>query len=270
MKKVLRLRTHIYKVLEVAGKGDRASRVFDVFIVLLIALNVLALVLETVHWCQVRWHVFFDVFEFVSVMIFSVEYLLRLWTCVTSRRYTSPVSGRLKFALTPMALVDLLAILPFYLPFIGVDMRFIRAVRLVRLFRVAKLGRYSKALRTMGRVVAAKKEELGVTVFVLLLLLLVASCMVYYAEHEVQPEAFSSIPQSMWWGVATLTTVGYGDVYPVTPIGKAIAAIVAILGIGMFALPTGILGAGFLEEVQNRKQGKKGKQACPHCGKELP
>ena len=263
MKSILRVRTRLYEILDVAGKGDRASRAFDLFIVLLIGLNVVALVLETVQPIAARWQAFFDVFEFISVIVFSAEYILRLWSCVTNPKYVSPVTGRVRFALTPMALIDFLAVAPFYLPFIGVDLRFVRAVRLFRLFRIAKVARYSTALRTLGRVFVAKKEELVVTLFVLFLLLLMASCTVYFA----QPDAFSSIPEAMWWGVATLRTVGYGDVYPVTPLGKIIAACVAILGIGMFALPTGILGAGFVEEVQKRK---KTRITCPHCGEDLP
>jgi voltage-gated potassium channel len=262
----MRLRQRVYEILEVAASGDRASRVFDISIMALIALNVIALVLETVESVDARIGPFLDVFEIVSVLIFSAEYVLRIWSCTVDRKYGAPVRGRLRFARTPMAMIDLLAVLPFYLPFLGVDLRLIRSVRLFRLFRVAKLGRYSQALRTFGRVFANKKEELAVTLFVLFLLLLFASSAMYFAEHQDQPEVFSSIPAAMWWGVATLTTVGYGDVCPVTPIGKVIAAIIAIIGIGTFALPTGILGAGFVEEVQKRK---KQPQTCPHCGKEL-
>lgn len=237
-------RTH--EILEVASPGDRASRVFDIFILSLIGLNVIALVAETVEPVRERAAFLFDAFEIASVAIFTVEYALRLWSCTASPRYATAVVGRLRFAATPLALIDLMAILPF----LGVDLRFIRSVRLFRLFRVAKLGRYSTAIRTVGRVLVAKKEELAITLLVLFLLLLLASCLMYFAEHGAQPEAFSSIPAAMWWGVATLTTVGYRDMYPVTSLGKAIAAAIAILGIGMFALPTGILGAGFVEEIQ--------------------
>jgi len=261
------LQRRVHEILEVAAKGDRVSRAFDIFIVSLIALNIIALVLETVDSIYRQCPVLFDVFEVVSVVIFSVEYVFRVWSCTCDSRYSSPVTGRLRFAVTPLAMIDLLAVLPFYLPFLGLDLRFFRAVRLFRLFRIAKLGRYSRAVRTLGRVVVAKKEELAVTLFVLFLLLLMASCLLYFVERDAQPEAFSSIPAAMWWAVATLTTVGYGDVCPVTVAGKIIAAIVAILGIGMFALPTGILGAGFVEEMQNQRRPAK---TCPHCGKELP
>jgi len=262
----MRLKHQVYDILEPAGAGDRASRAFDIFIIALIGLNVLAMVLETVDSIHQISPRFFEIFEWVSVLIFSVEYVLRIWSCTSDPTYAAPVRGQVRFALSPMAMIDLLAVLPFYLPFVGVDLRFVRAVRLFRLFRVAKLGRYSRALRTLGRVLADKKEELGVTLFVLILLLLLASCLMYFAEHDTQPEAFSSIPAAMWWGVATLTTVGYGDICPVTGTGKTVAGVIALLGIGMFALPTGILGAGFVEEIQKRKQPRR---TCPHCGRRI-
>ena len=166
-----------------------------------------------------------------------------------------------------MALVDLAAILPFYLPlFIKLDLRFVRALRLLRLFRIFKMGRYSSALQMLGRVVRAKKEEIFITALVLIMLLVVASGLMYYIEKDAQPKQFSSIPSAMWWGVATLTTVGYGDVYPVTAAGKILSAVIAILGIGLFALPTGILASGFIEELHKKETGKI---ICPHCGKEI-
>ena len=262
----LKLKKRAYEILEVAHPGDRASRVFDIFILSLIAANVAALILESVESIRSKGPSLFQWFEAVSVAIFTLEYVLRVWSCTSSPEHAAPVKGRLRFMLTPLALIDLFAVLPFYLPFTGIDLRFIRAVRLVRLFRVMKVARYSNAVRTLGRVLKAKKEELAVTVFVLLLLLLFASTIMYHAEREAQPEHFGSIPASMWWAVATLTTVGYGDVYPVTSVGKAIASVIAILGIGMFALPTGILGAGFVEEVQSKKRQPI---VCPRCGHEI-
>jgi len=201
-------------------------------------------------------------------VIFTAEYLLRLWSCVAGDEFRSPITGRLRYASSPMLMIDLIAILPFYLPWIGVDLRFVRSIRMFRLFRVAKVARYSKAVKTIGRVVRSKRAELMVTLFVLILILILASSMMYFAEHEAQPETFSSIPASMWWAVATLTTVGYGDVYPVTAIGKVVGCIIAIAGIGMFALPTGILGAAFAEEVQRQKANPQ-PIICPHCGEEV-
>ena len=163
-----------------------------------------------------------------------------------------------------MALIDLLAILPFFLTFISLDLRFIRTLRLFRLFRVFKFVRYSNSLRLFGKVIKHKKEELIVTATIMFVLVILTSSFIYLAEHEAQPDKFTDIPSSMWWAIVTLTTVGYGDVFPVTPLGKIFAAIIAILGIGMFALPTGILGASFVEEIDKMKA--KEKASCPHCG----
>lgn len=259
----------IHEIVEVAAKGDRASRVFDLFILTLIALNVAAFVAETVGALQARYGAAFRIFETVSVAIFTVEYIVRVWSCTESESYKNhPLKGRVRFMVTALALIDLFAILPFYMGFLGgrIDLRFIRAVRLFRVFRIAKLGRYSKALQTLGTVFKAQKEELATAFFIMLLLLLLASSMMYYAENRAQPEVFSSIPHSMWWGIATLTTVGYGDVTPVTPIGKLVASFVALLGIAMFAIPTGILGSGFQDVVQSERR-KSAK--CPHCGREI-
>jgi voltage-gated potassium channel len=207
-------------------------------------------------------------FEVFSVFIFTIEYLLRLWSCVTDKKYSKPILGRFRYSLTPMAVVDLFAILPFYLPFTGLDLRIIRVFRLLRIFRIAKAARYISSLKLLGRVFKSKKEELVITSIVMIILLIIASSLMYYFEYEVQPEKFADIPTTMWWAIATLTTVGYGDVYPITSEGKIIASIVAILGIGLFALPTGILGAGFVQEFQKSKAHSE-KLTCPHCGKEI-
>ena len=260
------LRQRVHELLEVSTAENPQSRAVDLFILGLILLNILALILETVESLQARATAAFQVFEKVSLIIFSVEYVLRVWSCAAVARFSRPVRGRLRFMLTPMAIVDLLAILPLYLPLLGLDMRFVRVVRLLRFFRLAKLFRYSRALRLLARVLMGHKEELLSTLFVLLILLLLSSCLMYFAEHEVQPEHFSSIPATMWWGVITLTTVGYGDYFPVTGLGKLIAAIIAVLGIGMFALPAGILGAGFVEALQKDESSP---HRCPHCGKEI-
>jgi voltage-gated potassium channel len=252
----------LYEILEVAAADDATSRRFDIFILLLISINVIALVLETVQPLYVRWGSAFDCFETVSVAIFTLEYLLRVWSCSASSKYAG-WRGRLRFARTPMAIVDLLAILPFYLPLLGVDLRFVRALRLFRILRIAKLARYSGALRTFADVIRSKRAELITMLTLLTILLLFASSLIYFAEHRAQPKAFASIPAAMWWSIVTLTTVGYGDVYPVTAAGKALAAVIAVLGIGLFALPTGLLGAAFIERLD------KTKRSCPECGADV-
>jgi voltage-gated potassium channel len=260
------LRQRAWAILEPASDGDQVSRRFDVAILTLIALNVIAVILGTVGEVQVRWGGLLDLFELFSVAVFTAEYLARLWACPENPSLSRGWRGRLWFASRPMSIVDLVAVLPFYLPFLSVDLRSMRVLRLVRILRVAKLGRYYSSLRLIARVFRSRKEELVLTTLPMGLLLIVASTALYYCENAHQPEAFSSIPATMWWAVTTLTTVGYGDMYPVTALGKSGAGIIAILGVGMFALPTGILGAGFVEEVRNSHSAER---FCPHCGEAL-
>ncbi|MGB1891024.1 MAG: ion transporter [Candidatus Latescibacterota bacterium] len=263
----MHIREHVYYFLE---PGDDKGRSVDVAIIVLIFLNIVALILETVESIYSAHQAAFALFENVSIAVFSVEYILRIWSCTTNPRYAHPVSGRLRFLVSPLGIIDLLAILPFFLPFFGVDLRFVRTVRLLRIFRIVKLARYSRALRLLGHVVHQRKEELLSIFFVLLTLLIISSSLMFFAEHSVQPEVFSSIPTTMWWGIVTLTTVGYGDAYPITPLGQTIGAIIAVLGIGMFALPAGILGAGFTDELQKMRQSGGGEPTrCHHCGEPL-
>ncbi len=258
------MKRRVHELLQAGEHGGVSSRVVDVFFVALIILNVVAMILETVESCRRMAPRFFAWFEAVSVFIFTIEYAFRLWSCTVTKEYRQPVFGRIRFMFTPLAIVDLLSIIPFYLPFLGVDLRSLRVVRLFRAIRILKFGRYSEAMKITGRAVASRGPELVTTLFLLLVLVLLLSSLMYYAEHEKQPETFSSIPASMWWAVATLSTVGYGDVYPLTPVGKLMASIIAVLGIGMFALPAGILGAAFVEEINRAPEEK-----CPHCGKSL-
>ena len=262
---IRKLRKRAFEIIE---KGDDPrARAFQLSIMTLISINVVAVVMETVESFSVRYETFFDIFELFSVIVFTGEYLLRIWSCVENEEFAGSLKGRLRFSFTPLAIVDLLAILPFYLPMIfPVDLRLIRGIRLFRLFRLLKMGRYSQSLRTVAAVFKEKKEELMITVFAVLILLVFASSLLYFVEHEAQPEKFSSIPHSMWWAVAALTTVGYGDVHPITPLGKFLGATIAFLGIGIFALPAGILASGFNEVIQKRKAEPK---TCPHCGKDV-
>lgn len=264
------IKKRTWEIVEPARRGDMASRVFDIGIIALIFVNITAVIVGSVQDVQARWGGFLNGFEVVSVIVFTVEYLARIWSCTADARFKGRVLGRVRLALQAILIIDLLAILPFYLPFLGVDLRSLRALRLLRVVRVAKVGRYYSSLNLIRDVLLAKKEELVLTSALMLLLLVMSSSILYYCENPAQPEAFSSIPATMWWAVATLTTVGYGDLYPVTVLGKFFAGVIAVLGIGMFALPTGILGAGFVEAIQKRKRPKREpSRFCPHCGKEL-
>lgn len=257
------MKRRIHQILAVSHERGNLSWWFDIFLISLISLNVVAIVIESVESIRQEYAAFFYNFELFSVFFFSAEYVLRLWTANEYPQYQRPVLGRLRYAVTPMAIVDLLAILPFYLPLIGLDLRFVRMMRLFRLFRLFKLARYVKALRIIINVFEEKKEELFISIIFTIFLLLFTSTFMYYVENEAQPDNFSSIPQTMWWGIATLTTVGYGDVYPVTTFGKLLGGAIAILGIGLFALPAGILASGFSEHLaKSKEEGKR----CAQCG----
>ena len=259
------MRRRIYTVLTVAIDGDSLSRAFDRFLLALILLNAAAVVAASVQSLGIQYALLFRGFEIFSVAVFSVEYVLRVWCCVEDSRYSQPFKGRLRYILTPLAIIDLLAILPFYLSFITADLRILRVLRIFRLLRMAKIARYSKTLQIFGRVLMATRTQLLLTLLLMAVLLLLSSSLMYAVEQQAQPEVFSSIPAAMWWAIATLTTVGYGDIYPVTAWGKFFGSLISIFGIGMFALPTGVLGAAFLEEIRlSRKV-----TLCPHCGKEI-
>ena len=246
-----RLDRRLYDLLETRHLRGWAFVVqFALF--LLIFANVAAVVLETVQPIANANAALFDWFEAISVSLFLVEYGLRLYACTASPReqFHHPVLGRLRYALTPMAIVDLIAILPlFFLLFTGLDLGSLRLLRVVRAF---KLMRYSPATAMLGRVVYNERKGLFGAFIILLILLLLSSTAAYYLEREAQPKTFGSIPDAMWWAMAALTTVGYGDVTPVTTLGRVVAGFVAILGIGAIALPTGIIASAFIEEAKRR------------------
>jgi voltage-gated potassium channel len=262
-----RVQGRVYFLLESPASDNRARKIVIYVIAGMILLNVAAVILETKHELFVAYAPYFHLIDLVCVVTFSLEYALRVWACVRDPSYSSPVTGRLHFMMSPLALFDLLALTPFYLPMIiPVELRLLRVLRLLRIFRVLKLGGYSNAFDTFSRVLKEKKEEIIIAFIMASLVLILSSSAMYYVEHEAQPEKFSSIPDSMWWGIETLTTVGYGDVYPVTPAGRIISAIVAISSIGLFALPAGILASGFVESIKKQHTKKNTTViTCPRC-----
>lgn len=262
-----RLKFRVYDVLVETEDGELVDRIVAVFLMILILINAAAVVAETVDDLNARFGSIFYAIEIVSITIFTLEYLLRLWVAPLNPQYSKPLIGRLRYAFSLMAIIDLLAILPAFLPLIfTVDLRIIRFLRIFRLFRLFKMSRYVDSLNSLDDVVRSKKEELTVILVMILMLLLFSSSLMYVVETEAQPDKFPDIPSAMWWGVATLTTVGYGDVFPVTGLGKLLGGFIAFLGIGMFALPTGILASGFAEEIRRRREKENGCPPCPHCG----
>ncbi len=247
-----RLRRRVHYVLD-GGVNDRAARLAHAAIIALIVLSVASVVLETSPELQKRYGRVFDAIEIVALIGFSVEYALRIWSAPDSAPYfgMTPLQARLKYARTPYAIVDLLTILPFYLGlFLPADFRVLLLLRLARFF---KLARYSPGMRSLAAALQAERKALGASAVIIFGVVLVMASAMHIAEHAAQPDKFGSIPEAMWWAVVTITTVGYGDVVPVTVIGRVIAGITAFMGFLLLALPVGIVATAFAEEIHRRE-----------------
>ena len=246
------MRHKVYTFLN--GQGHTAfNRTFNAFIILLIMANVLAVVLESDKEIGQAHATNFYLFEIFSVFVFTVEYFARAWSCVEMKKYQGqPVYiARLKYLFTPLAIIDLLAIAPFYLAmFFAIDLRYLRLMRMLRLL---KLSHYFKGLDLFLTVLAKEIVTIASAILIVVILVILSASLMYTLEREAQPEAFNSISHSIWWAVVTMTTVGYGDVTPVTIGGRLLAGVIMLLGVGIVALPAGMLAARFGEELQNRK-----------------
>lgn len=246
------LRNTVYRALETAKDNDLASHVVDIALIVMIAASVLAVILESVPAIESRYNTELYWFEVFTISVFTIEYVLRLWSSVEreDRQLASPIVTRLRYVFSFHAIIDLLAILPFYLLTFGltgtVDMRFLRAIRLLR---VLKLTRYSAALNMLITTVNENGRALLASFMILVTIMLLAASGMYYFERQAQPEAFVSIPAAMWWAFVTLTTVGYGDVTPITAGGRIFGAMITVVGIGMVALPTSILASGYSQQL---------------------
>lgn len=267
------VRKRIFEIIEKGDKDDQISRYFDVFIMSLIIMSVMSIIIESFDKAVLNFGSQLNGFEVFSISIFTIEYGLRLLTSDFAFPSKSKLKSLIRYIISPMAIIDLLAILPMYLPMIiAIDLRFLRILRLTRLLRVFKLNRYTKSLSLLNRVLKREKEQLIVTIFITTLLLLMASSIMYYLEHDAQPESFPNIISSLWWAIATLTTVGYGDIYPVTTLGRLLSGFIAVLGIGLVAMPTGIISAGFLAELDKNEENTEVEKSmivkikCPECG----
>jgi voltage-gated potassium channel len=245
-------RQRLWRLLEDRPTRDRRALIIDQVILWLIVINITAVILESEPSLSVRHLELFFLVNIVSVAVFTVEYLLRVWVSVEAWPELSPLRARLRYMRSPMAVIDLLAILPFYLgTLLGIDLRMLRALRLLR---ILKLTRYFSGITVLTDVLRAEARPMGAALMVMLVLLILASSGIYWAEHLAQPEVFRSIPASMWWTMVTLTTVGYGDVVPVTTLGRLMGAIIMLLGIGMVALPAGMLASRFSDELHKRRE----------------
>lgn len=238
------------------------------FIIILIILNVVAVIVETVPSIHEPYAEFFRIFDLISVIIFTIEYFLRVWSINHDPRYPHSFRGRIRYMLSWEAIIDLLAIIPFYIHIvIGLDLRVLRILRLLRLLRLYRLTSYMKSAQLVKNVFKKRASDLKLSLVIILSLVVVAACVVYFAEHLVQPDKFSSIPATLWWAIITVTSVGYGDMVPVTAVGKMLTGLISLLGLAVYALPAGIITAGFLDE--SRKSRKQEIESCPHCGKSL-
>ena len=249
---LLWLRGKVFLML--GGEGHRSALVkaIDRSLMVLIILNCFFSMLESVERLSVMHGQFFHDFDVVSVGIFTVELALRVWAVVEIERFSHPLWGRLRWLTTPLAIVDLLAVLPFYLGFIvQFDLRELRVLRLLRIF---KLSRYSNAIGIMTAVLRQEARAMGTVAFVFFVALMFISSLMYLIEHPEQPKVFSDVPTALWWGVETMTTLGYGDMIPITPLGRVLGGMTALLGVGMIALPAGIMASGFTEHMRLRRE----------------
>ena len=255
MKKYQSIKKRVFEIISKAEDGDRVSAVFDWCIMGLIALSVLTIILESFASIYNQWHPVFHVLEVITVIVFTVEYLLRIWTA--DLLYPESKHPRLRYCFSFMAVIDLLAIVHLYLPvFFVADLRFLRMMRLFRLFRllrVFKLGRYFEAFQVIVRVIRESGPQLVMSVVICFFVILFSAIVMYTVEHPVQPEQFPNVISSLWWAMCTLTTVGYGDVYPVTAVGRLFASFISLVGIGIIAIPTGIIAAGFNHAIGHQE-----------------
>ena len=244
----------VMEILNKGSHGDRLSRACDIFLSILIILNLVAVCLESVEAINQKYHGYLLIFEWFSVTIFVVEYCLRIWSIAADEqnRYKTALGRRFNYIFSFTGLIDLAAILPSVLPLImgGVDLRWLRVLRLVRLL---KISHYSTALEDLFSAIYEERRSFGAALYLIAIALFLSSALMYLAEYEVQPENFQSIPKTMWWSLITLTTVGYGDVSPITPLGQIIGAFTALMGVCTVALLTGIVASAFSTQMARRE-----------------
>lgn len=248
------IQVRLFQILESEVKHDLSTRFCSIFIATIVLLNIVAVVLGSVNTLYQRWSIYFDYFEWFSIILFSVEYLLRIWAsgaCLPPGHGNS-WRGRKAYILSFYGLIDLIALAPYFLQVLipGLDLRIVRAVRLVRVF---KISHYSTAIEDLVQAIYDERRSFAATLYLLLITILITSSLMYFAENEAQPEKFASIPDAIYWAVITLTTVGYGDLTPVTWPGRVIALCTAFLGVCTVAILTGIVASAFANQMARRR-----------------
>jgi voltage-gated potassium channel Kch len=247
-------RQQIYVLTNPTETSGKLHEYFDTLIVWWVLISVTAVILESVQSLNSIFHVEFIVLDAIAVMIFSAEYMLRIYSCVEDPKFKGALAGRFRYAKTPIAVIDFLAIIPFYLELLLhsiVDLRFLRVFRLMRLL---KLTRYTQATGTLIKALKREWPIIAASTFIMLLLVVLTASLGYLFEHEAQPDKFENIPQSIYWAVVTLASVGYGDISPVTPVGRLMTMIMALVGIGIFAVPAAILSTAFNDQLHKDRE----------------
>jgi voltage-gated potassium channel len=251
----LQRRRRIWEILEAGSADDLVSRAYDVFSTLMTIINIMATMLYTFDEMELQYGPTLLLIEAVTVAFFAVEYCLRVWTALFAYPQLPEWDATKKYIRSFSGMVDLLSFLPYYLPvFFPAGATVFRMFRAVRIFRLFQINAYYDSLGVIADVIASKRQQLMSSVFTILLLMLASSLCMYSLEHEAQPEVFSNAFSGMWWSVSTLLTVGYGDIYPVTTLGKIFSIFITCLGVGMVAIPTGIISAGFVDQYSRLKK----------------
>jgi voltage-gated potassium channel len=273
---IAKTRKFLYDTMEVPASEDQQGLVYELFMAVLIILNAVAMIVGTVSSVQQQYEWILNPFEYFSILIFTVEYILLIWVCTESPLYNDPVRGRIRYMLTPIALINLASFLPAYIPFlIPFDLRALRILRLFRIIRLLKLTKYSDSLKIIFRAIDAKKEQFILTFIAVIVFVIITSIFIFYAENGENPsESFSDIPRTIWWGLETLSPVSSEDAVPITVTGKLIMTLYALLQIAVFAIPAGIMCSAFDEQWAKEYDDQKAaaEQAlenrvvsCPHC-----
>lgn len=260
---MLSLQDKLYTLLEEPEK-NKYSYGLNIFIYILIIISIVALMVSTIEEYNEKYGLILSLIKHIIMPIFVIEYVLRVYSCGSLKKYRG-LKGKLKYLTSAYAIVDLIVIIPYI--FIGFDFNnaFIRSLRFFRIFRIFRMKKQAEFVKVISQILTSKKEEFIVLLFFTLAIIIFLSFIVYEAEHSAQPDVFTSIPQTLWWAVATLTTVGYGDMYPISVLGKLVTSMVSILGIAFIAIPGGIFASEFVNIFSQRKLQRKSKKKCLQC-----
>lgn len=259
MSKMKHFRGKLFNILHKPSPQNKIARYVNYFLAFLIISNGLCVALETVPSLWIAYNKLFVGFEIISTVFFVFEYLMRLWVCVEQARFSDPIKGRVRYALSPLAVLDLVVICTVWTSY---DLRFLRMARIVRLLRVLHLEHFEHCLQRISCGLQTRKELIIVSITLMVICIYASAAVVYQLEHTVQPEVFTSIPVTFWWAIETLTTIGYGDMIPQTIIGRIFSGLIFVFGIGVFALPMAIVTAVIIEASAP----ESGAQVCRNCG----